>query len=285
MSNQSDPKLPKWPFFLGNIILLTLACFIFAQSKSPLGQWQIFFFVSSGALGALLGVAPFLVEYWAAVKLVETSGLVSTVDQIRHLELLAVQIGAATAQWQLVQEYSASSVTAAKEIADKMGAEAAEFTGFLKKANDSEKTNLRLELDKLRRVENDWLQIIVRMLDHTYALYRAAERSGQPGLIEQMGHFQNSCRDVARRIGLVPFAPTANEPFDPARHRPADPQSDSSASGPVRDTIATGFTYQGRLIRPALVTLQGSAEDIAATMAMEGNGKKSDNVLAEQPLI
>ncbi len=216
MSNQTEPKLPKWPFFLGNIILLALACFIFAQSKSPLGQWQVFFFVLSGALGALLGVAPFLVEYWASVRLVETSGLVSTVEQIRHLELLAVQISAATAQWQLVQEYSASSVTAAKEIADKMGAEAAEFTGFLKKANDSEKTNLRLELDKLRRVENDWLQIIVRMLDHTYALYRAAERSGQPGLIEQMGHFQNSCRDVARRIGLVPFAPAANEPFDPA---------------------------------------------------------------------
>ncbi|HUE36951.1 MAG TPA: hypothetical protein VMO20_06135, partial [Candidatus Acidoferrum sp.] len=212
MNNQPGPKLPKWPFFLGNSVLLGLACFIFAQSSSPMSRSQMVLFLLAGVLGALLAVLPFLFEYWAAVKLVETSGLVSTVEQIRHLELLAVQIGAATAQWQLVQEYSASTVTAAREISDKMVAEAAAFTEFLKKTNDGEKSSLRLEVEKLRRIESDWLQVIVRLLDHTYALFKAAERSGQPGLIEQMGNFQNSCRDVTRRIGLVPFAPTVNEP-------------------------------------------------------------------------
>ena len=66
-------------------------------------------------------------------------------------------------------------------------------------------------MDKLRKMEGDWLKVAVQILDHVFALFRAAERSGQPALIEQLGQFQNACRDAARRIGLVPFAPGAGE--------------------------------------------------------------------------
>jgi len=283
MNNQPGPKLPKWPFFLGNSVLLGLAGFIFAQSSSPMSRSQMVLFLLAGVLGALLAIIPFLFEYWAAVKLVETSGLVSTVEQIRHLELLAVQIGAATAQWQLVQEYSASTVTAAREISDKMVAEAAAFTEFLKKTNDGEKSSLRLEVEKLRRIEGDWLQVIVRLLDHTYALFKAAERSGQPGLIEQMGNFQNSCRDVARRIGLVPFAPKVNEPFDPDCHQPAESQGNPVPGARVLESVATGYTYQGRPLRPALVTLENprSAEGREQLAVPEVDGKQSKKAFIE----
>ncbi len=140
-----------------------------------------------------------------------------------------------------------------------MTAETAAFTDFLKKANDSERATLRLEVEKLRRAEGEWLQVVVRLLDHTYALHQAAVRSGQPALIEQLGQFQNSCRDVARRMGLVPFIPVVNTPFDPKCHESPDSQAISVANPRVRDTIATGYTYQGQLIRPALVALQNPA--------------------------
>ncbi len=287
MNIQPGPKLPKWPFFLGNGVLLGLACFIFAQSSSPMSRSQMVLFLLAGVLGALLAVIPFLFEYWAAVKLVETSGLVSTVEQIRHLELLAVQISAATAQWQLVQEYSASTVTAARDVSDKMVAEAAAFTEFLKKTNDAEKSSLRLEVEKLRRIETEWLQVIVRLLDHTYALFKAAERSGQPGLIEQMGNFQNSCRDVARRIGLVPFAPAANEPFDADRHQPSGSESGSVLGARVLEAVATGYTYQGRLLRPALVTVEKTrSTEVAERLATpEVDGKQSKKELIEETLL
>jgi molecular chaperone GrpE (heat shock protein) len=289
MTNQSGPRLPKWPFYLGNVILMAAALLIYLQAKPGMGHWQMILFVASGTIGALLAVVPFLVEYWAAVKLVETSGLVSTVDQIRHLELIAAQIGAATAQWQLVQEYSGASVTAAKQISEKMRVETTAFTEFLKKSNDDEKNNLRLEVEKLRRAEGDWLQIIMRMLDHTYAICRAAERSGQRGLIEQMGQFQNSCRDVARRIGLVPFAPAIDELFDPEWHQSAEAPAEVIPGAQVRDTIATGYTYQGRLLRPALVAVNDStlaapsviAEPAGAAMG----GKEPKAALLEQGLL
>ena len=153
-------------------------------------------FVLCGAIGAAVSILPFLLEYRAAVRMVETGAMVATISQIQNLEEVARQISGATAQWHGVQEHSAKTAVTAKEMVERMTAEATAFTDFLKKANDSERAKLRVEVEKLRRAEGEWLQIIVRMLDHTFALNQAAVRSGQAGLIEQLGHFQNACRDT-----------------------------------------------------------------------------------------
>ncbi|MDB6019066.1 MAG: hypothetical protein JWR19_3555 [Pedosphaera sp.] len=290
MSNQTEPKLCKWPFFLGDAVLIGLAMVIYWQSKLPMGNWQIVLFVVSGALGALLAVLPYLLEFQAMVRLGEADALVSATAQMKNLELIAVQISAATAQWQMVQEESGKTVGAAKEIAERISGEAVAFSDFLQKANDGERANLRLEVEKLRRAEGDWLQVVVRMLDHTFALHQAAVRSGQQGLVEQLGHFQHACRDVARRLGIVPFAPTPNEPFDAQIHQVADGQEAPASDAKVGETVATGYTFQGQLLRPALVTLRGEAvlnaaaaqaEGIAAAPAISG----AVDLLEEQSLL
>jgi molecular chaperone GrpE (heat shock protein) len=277
MSNQTEPKLPKWPFFLGDAVLLALACYICTQhGKLPLGVWQASLVVLSGVAGAVLAVVPFVLEYRAAARLVESSGLVSTVAEIHNLEMIAAQINAATARWQVVQEHSANSVAAARELAAKMATEAGAFREFLQKANDSERSTLRLEVEKLHRSENEWLQVVVRLLDHTYALYRAAERSAQPTLIQQMSLFQNSCRDTARRMGLVPLVPAVNDAFDSQLHHLSESEAKPGAAAQIRDILATGFTYQGRLIRPAMVVLRQSAADgseVEAAVAPNGSAE------------
>jgi molecular chaperone GrpE (heat shock protein) len=261
MSNQTGLKLPKWPFFLGDAVLLGLVCFICAHhGASPLGGWQALLVVLGAGAGAVLAVVPFVLEYRAAARLVESSGLVATVAEIQNLEMIAAQINAATARWQVVQEHSANSVAAAREIASKISTEAAAFREFLQKANDGEKATLRLEVEKLRRAESEWIHVVVRLLDHTYALYRAAERSTQSALIDQMGLFQNSCRDVARRMGLVPLVPGLNEVFDPQLHHLPESQEKPAVGAQVCDVLATGFTYQGRLIRPAMVVVHQPGE-------------------------
>jgi molecular chaperone GrpE (heat shock protein) len=102
-----------------------------------------------------------------------------------------------------------------------------------------------LEVEKLRRAESEWLQIVIRLLDHTYALTQAGVRSGKAGLIEQLGHFQNACRDVARRAGLVPFVVVPNEAYDEKIHQLVDADGNRRPNAKVSETIATGFTYQG----------------------------------------
>ncbi len=256
MHEQSAPKLLKWPFFFADAVLLGAAYFVYFQSKLPMGLWEILMAVACMALGALVGVLPFVLEYRSASKLAESGALTSVVAQLENLEIVAHRIGEATAQWQTVHEYAEKTSAAAKEIADRMGAELQEFTAFMERANDSEKATLKLEAEKLRRTESEWLQVLVRVMDHIYALHQAAARSSQPKVAEQLTRFQNACRDAARRIGLTPFEAAPDEPFDSQRHQIVDGDSQPQTEGVVADTLATGYTFQGRLIRPALVRLR-----------------------------
>src|SRR4051812_23009881 len=214
MQESTAPRLAKWPFFLGNVLLLALAWFIFHQSKRPMGAVEVLACVACVGVGAVLSIWPFVLEYRSAEKLLETVALTSVVSQVQNLEQVAAQISGATAQWQTVQETADKTARQAKEIAQTMASEAKAFNEFMQQANDGEKATLRLEIDKFRRVESDWLQVLVRILDHVYALNRAAAQSRQVTVIDQLGRFQTACHDTARRVGLTPFLAAPDEKFD-----------------------------------------------------------------------
>jgi molecular chaperone GrpE (heat shock protein) len=290
MSNQIGPKLSKAPFFVGDAVLILLAVFIYWQGKRPLTPWEIAAVLVCCVTGACLMVAPFLLEYQATVRKGEAASLTSSLEQIKDLQSLAALIGAATARWQTVQEQSDKTVVAAKSVAERMATEAAGFTEFLQKANDCERSNLRLEVEKLKRAETDWVQSIVAMLDHIYALNQAAARSGQTSLIDQLSRFQIACRDIARRVGLAPFVPAADETFNPKLHQLADGTEPPTFESTIDQTIATGFTFQGRMVRPAIVVLrpQPSANELHSVPrhdAPSPNGKPAAKPLPERTLL
>lgn len=255
MHDPQSTKIPKWPFFLGDAIMLGLACFIYWENKLPLDRWNLVALGVCVALGALLGVLPFILEHRALTRSIETDSLGSAVDKIENLERVAAQISAATSQWESAHQQADKTAATANEIAERITGEAREFKEFMQKMNESEKATLRLEVDKLRRAEADWLQILVRILDHVHALQSAGERSGQPQLVAQLGQFANACRDTARRIGLVPFIAAPGEKFDAQRHKWADGETAADGAA-IAETVATGISFQGQLVRPALVRLQ-----------------------------
>ena len=100
MSERTAPRLPKWPFFLADLVLLGAAWLIFWQSSTPMTPWETFFCSGCVALGAVLGVAPYLLQYRAAMKLTEADRLTKAVLQIEYLEIIGRQITHATAGWQ-----------------------------------------------------------------------------------------------------------------------------------------------------------------------------------------
>src|SRR6266536_6372640 len=116
MRNLTEPQLAKWPFFLGDLLLVGAACFIVSQSKLPMGIWQMSFVVLCVAGGAWLAIMPFLFEYRLAMKLAQARALTSVVSQVQTLEAIAAQIQGATGQWQTVQEHSDKTAGSAREI-------------------------------------------------------------------------------------------------------------------------------------------------------------------------
>jgi len=269
------PRIAKWPFFAGDLLLLLVAGWVVHGQSVQLDAWQATLVVMSVALGAWLGAMPFVMEYRAALRFVEADRLTSAVTQIEKLEAVGAMIKIATGQWQTVQEHCEKAVSAASAVSDSMVAEAKNFAEFLQKANDTEKAHLRLEVDKARRAESEWLQILVRLFDHIYALYMAGARSGQPALSQQLTNFQAACREIVRRVGLVPIEAREDEPFDETKHQLAESGVQPASGARIAETVATGYTFQGQPLRAPIVRVKSPAPADAAPV--------SEAVPAESP--
>jgi len=266
MKDVSDWSVPKWPFLLANVLLLGVAALVVDKAAHPISDLQILLVTGSVALGALLGILPFVLEYRGASKLIEVNALTSVAEQLHNLEKYSSQVAAATDQWANLHESSqagaAKTAAAAREIADRMTNEVRNFNEFQAKLNDHDKQMLKLEVEKLRRIEGDWLQALARILDNIYSLYIAAVRSGQPEIAAQIGQFQSACRDATRRVGLNAFVGEADEVFDGQRHR-AHGVENVPEGACIAETLALGLQFQGRLIRPALVRLKPEGQPVA----------------------
>jgi len=282
MRDTNSLSVPKWPFFLGDAVMLGIAYFIYYDNKSPLGHWEITACGICAALGALLGVLPFVLDYRALTKAIEAEAVGTASEKIQNLERLAAQISGATNQWEHVHLQAEKTSVAAKEITERMAAEVRDFTEFMQKINEGERSTLRLEVEKLHRAENDWLQVLVHVLDHIYALHTGAARSGQPRLVEQLTHFQNACRDAARRVGLTPFAAAAGDIFDAQRHQPAGDEA-PPAGAVIAENLAPGYTLQGRVIRPALVRVGSDGPVETAPEKSPASSVEQDQLPLEAP--
>lgn len=260
MNDTANWKVPKWPFLLGDGTFLALGYWLVNHSPPP-GHWAILA-IGCVALGAALGVIPFILDYRAMGKALEVNALGAIADKIQNLENIGAQISSATSHWATTEEsirgQAEKTTLAAKAIADRMTTEVIEFSDFMKKMNDSEKTALKLEVEKLRRGEAEWLQVLVTMLDHVFALHAGAVRTGDTKYASPVTNFQNACYDVARRLGLVPFVGTAGDPFNTQRHKTLDGK-EPPAGAIISETIGCGYTFQGQPLRPALVRLREAA--------------------------
>ncbi len=298
MSVSSSWKVPKWMFLIMDGVLIGTAALLIALEKHPITSLECFLATLAVIVGTVAGCLPFILDYRATSRMLEINALGEVCDQMSSLKDFTEMISAATRQWDQMQETTAAqatkTTTAAREISDRISAELKDFTEFQKKMNDAERGSLRLEVDKLRRIEGDWLQVVVRMLDHIYALHTAANRSGQPELAGQISHFQNACRDAARRVGLNSFVAEPGEPFDKERHRVHGTETQPD-SGMAAETLAPGLTLQGRMIRPALIRLQDTnanptlmekaPENIARSSTESGHPEilETKSIIQDQP--
>jgi len=250
-------------------------------------------------VGMFFSTLPFLLDYRAELKREEINEFQNIAEQLQSLTQLEEHIRHATGQWQAIQDHCVSTVQDAGQIADGMSKESARFAEVMQTIDVTEKEHLRVELEKLRRSEREWLQSVVRVLDHVFALHKAALQSGQPKLIQQIAQFQHAVTDVMRRMGLNQHAAEVGTAYDEEHHQVLNEEHQGLTTPCVAETLAPGFTFQGRLVRKPLVQLvekeqlptpehseatqlQPAADpDVAETAPMES--QEASSVLAPEP--
>jgi molecular chaperone GrpE (heat shock protein) len=258
-SEQPNVRLPIVPFLVVDALFVGLATLVFWTAHRPLLLWEAGFLAACTGLAGWSMIYPVLRRHDDSQAANQTQALVTTIAQINRLDEVADQIVSATSQWQSVQGCATRISESSKELLQSMCIEVKNFSETIQKASDAEKAHLRLEVDKLRRAEIEWLQTLTRVMDHVYALYFAAARSGQPNLAEQVGQFQEACRDAIRRIGLAPIIVPSGDKFDAQIHQLLDENAPTPENAIVENTLVTGFSYQGQLIRRVVVSLLESA--------------------------
>lgn len=257
-TDASAPRLNKLPFWLADAALLTVAAVVVAFGSRPLRPWEAVAAVAAVAWGGWLAVLPFLRDHEAAGRVAGQRELVDAVAKLGEVELLAERVASATQLWQSIQDRAQQTAGTAKEVVDRLARESEAFASAVSRTADSEKQTLKLEVEKLRRGEGEWLGAVGRIMDHTFALHAAALRSSHPGVAEQIDRFYHACRESLRRLGFAPILATPDEPFDPRKHQTVD-GNPPPAGALVQEVVAPGFVYQGKLLRPIVVKVGPSS--------------------------
>ena len=247
-------SVPKWPFLMADIIFIGLGYWISTLIQGEPQSWQIISILVCAVLGAGFAVAPFYFEYRAEAKAVEIAQLTTVAKEIGKMEAVAQQIADASENWASVQSTSEQTAKLAEEIASGMAVTVKDHDEFMAKANTEELNTLKLEVNKLRRVEADWANTLVGVLDLVYRLEQSAQASGKEQFIQTVTQFQGQCREVARRVGLVAFEAEKDSAYNPDEHAlPEGEQAGDNAS--VTQTRLPGFRLQGKLVRKPLVAV------------------------------
>jgi molecular chaperone GrpE (heat shock protein) len=254
MSEAKQP-LPQWPFIVGNVIFLGLAAAVMKFGHRPLSWQEASLVVLCGGLGAFSFLWPYARRNADDQTRAQIQLLADSMAQFKNLEHLTALITGATNQWLEYQVNTTKTNESVKALADGMAAEVKAFRESLHRAGETEKAHLRVEADKLRRADGERLQLIVHILDHIFALSQAAQRSGQPQLIEQIAHFQKACLGAAQRVGLVQTTAEVGAAYDDQLHQLLEDVK-ATEHALVAGTIAAGYNYQGQVLRRPAVSLR-----------------------------
>jgi len=281
MSEQEVPRAAKWPFLLGDLSLIAAGGGVAWLAHSGRIPWSLSvagIIAATVGAGAWVLVTPFLRDQDAELRLREQDGLADTLRQVQQLEKAAASIAAGASSLQSGQQSLQRAEAAAGALVQQLATERKSFAEAIQRTQDQEKQDLRLELDKLRRGEDETIRVICHLLDHNYAVFQASQRSTQPGIAQQLAQYRAACLDAVRRLGVVAHEATPGEGFNPDFHQTLDgstPPIDSRIAG----TLACGYTVRGLAVRPIIVSVDGAVQP-APSLSVEGSSPEFSDPVA-----
>jgi len=176
------PKLPKLPFLIGDAALLATAWFIASRGHGALGGEAIAAVTACVAVGALLGVIPFLSDY--ARKQDEALD-----ERQRGLEALARTVNTAAEQISIaanglheITELAHKNLKHAEQLPHKLQEKIAEFNAQLDNAREDDREELEKELVELRASESERLAAVADKIHKSVAELAKLDTAAQKHL-------------------------------------------------------------------------------------------------------
>ncbi|HWA86885.1 MAG TPA: hypothetical protein VG710_11725 [Opitutus sp.] len=162
-------KLPKLPFLIGDVVLLAAAWYIASRHPGGLHSADVAAITTCVAVGAVLGVVPFLADY--ARKQDELLD-----DRQRALEALArtvtsaaEQISIAAGGFNEIAELAHKNLRQAETLPHKLQEKIAEFNAQLDNAREDDREELEKELTDLRAAESERLAAVAAKVEKAVA--------------------------------------------------------------------------------------------------------------------
>ena len=179
MNLPSSPRPPKWPYLLGDIVLLALACIVGLTAESPLSATALSVIFGCVALGCVLGVLPYILDFSgeqrAAAAEFQQRLEAQNAKLLHSIEALA----ATGAQLKAAQEAAAKAVHTAESLPYKLQEKIAEFTTQLQQHDDEEKAAMAKELETLRDTEGQRLTALVGTIQTATKEFAALEKDAR----------------------------------------------------------------------------------------------------------
>lgn len=260
---------------MGDLLLLGASGWVawgLHEGRLPWGTATAALVVGGVAAGAWVLATPFLRDHDAATRRSEQEILADTLQQVRQVETAASGISTSAGHIQSAQQALERARAASEQVVARLDEQRQSLAELQSRTLDHERQTMRIELEKLRRGEEESVRVLCHLLDHNYAVFQAGQRSGQPTLAQQLAQYRAACLDAVRRLGLAAHEARPGEAFDPSRHEPAE----GHQAGPgavVAGTVACGYTFRGMGIRPIIVAIDAVGGGTEADPRDGGSGQ------------
>ena len=285
------PRLPKWPFLIGDAALLGAAWLIGTHSNTPLPSEAVFAIAGCCVCAVITGAIPFLADYARKQDVALDERQRSLESLARTASTAAEQISIAAAGFNEIAELVQKNIRHAEQLPQKLHEKIAEFQARLALTTDEEKEELERELASLRSSESEKLESIADKVARASADWAKVESAVQKqgsATKALLGQFDESVAQFEKRIdqfehriarlGGNPESAAGAAPIHPA----SKPHPSSDATGPARESAPAEPASEPVPAKRQDASVPGPAVQGSAAAA-EPPGKPSAGVQKSAP--
>jgi hypothetical protein len=200
------PRLPKWPFLVGDCALIGAAWLIADRAGRPMPAEAVIAVTLCAVIAAVVGAIPFIADYARRQDEALDERQRSLEALARTISSAADQISIAANGFNEIAELAQKNLRHAEQLPQKMHEKIAEFQARVAQTTDEEKEELERELAVLRGSESERLESTATKIARAAADWAKVETASQKHLAstkELLAEFQESLSQVDQKIERV----------------------------------------------------------------------------------